>query len=71
MIADVYRTRRANVFLLVPTGVSLAGVPRQTFSELGHPTFLSTRELDDPLLVVDTLGINSELAAQGYSVRET
>jgi uncharacterized protein YcgL (UPF0745 family) len=71
MIADVYRTRKTNVFLLVPSGASLDGVPRQTFSELGHPIFLSTRELDDPLLTVDTVGINAELAAQGFSVRET
>lgn len=67
--ADVYRTRKANTFLLVPRGVALSAVPREVLQGLGYPVFMSSREMDDPLLSVDTTGINSELSSQGFSIR--
>jgi uncharacterized protein YcgL (UPF0745 family) len=68
MIADIYRTNRSDVFLLVPTGNTLDIIPSETAAGLGRLTFLNTRNLDDPLLSVDASGINSELASQGFSV---
>jgi uncharacterized protein YcgL (UPF0745 family) len=69
MCADIYRAGAANTFLLVPAGTSLNAVPKQVLNGLGHCVFLKSRELDDPLLSVDTTGINGELVSQGFSVR--
>ena len=71
MCADIYRTATTNTFLLVPRGTSLKAVPKEVLEGLGHCEFLKSRELDDPLLSVDTTGINSELARQGFSVRSS
>jgi uncharacterized protein YcgL (UPF0745 family) len=68
MCADIYRTRKANIFLLVPRGATLGMVPQIVLEGLGHPVFLNTRDLDDPLLSVDTTGIDSELASNGFAV---
>ena len=70
MVADIYRTHRRKTFLLVPRGATIGDVPQEVLAALGHPIFLNTRNLDDPLLQVDTSDINSELSIQGYSVRE-
>ena len=68
MLADIYRTRKSNTFILVPSGSALAGVPREVLSKLGDPIFLNTRNLQDTSLGVDGEGIMSELITQGFSV---
>jgi|SRR5579862_1347726 len=70
MCADIYRTKDSNTFLLVPRGANLGAVPEAILNGLGHPVFLTTRDLNEPLLRSDTAAINSELASQGFSVRE-
>ena len=70
MFADIYRTSKRKTFLLVPRGATIGDVPKEVLAALGHLIFLNTRNLDDPLLGVDTSGINSDLSIQGYSVRE-
>jgi len=70
MCADIYRTNNANTFLLVPRGANLGAVPSEILTDLGQPIFLTTRDLSDPLLRPDTAEINSDLASQGFSVRQ-
>ncbi len=70
MIADIYRTRRAKTFLLLPRGTTLGGVPREILDGLGPAEFLNTRDLTDPLLSIDTTQSKSELGSQGFSVCE-
>ncbi len=70
MIADIYRTRRTNTFILVPSGSTLAGVREEVISELGDATFLNTRNLKDTSLGIDAQGIISALKTQGFSVYE-
>jgi uncharacterized protein YcgL (UPF0745 family) len=69
MCADIYRTATANTFLLVPRGAALDTVPAEVLKDIGHPLFLNTRELCDPLLSVDTTLLQSQLSAQGFAVR--
>ena len=71
MCADIYRTGAANTFLLVPLGAPLSAVPKEVLEVLGPCVFLKSRELDDPLLSVDTTGINNELESQGFSIRSS
>lgn len=70
MFADIYRTKQRKTFLLLPRGATIGDVPKAVLAALGRLIFLNTRDLDDPLLGVDTNDINSELSIQGYSVRE-
>jgi len=70
MSADIYRTHLKTTFLVLPRGASLANVPREVLAGLGAPEFLSSRDLDDPLLSVNTAGIRLDLTAQGYAIRE-
>jgi len=70
MFADIYRTSRRKTFLLVPRGATIRDVPKAVLAALGYLIFLNTRNLEDPLLGVDTSAINSDLSIQGYSVRE-
>ena len=70
MRADIYRTKRSDTFLLVPQGADVRVVPREILTDSGQPVFLSTRDLNDPLLRPDISEINSELASQGFSVRQ-
>ena len=69
MCADIYRTRDVNTFLLVPRGAAFDSVPKELMARLGPPVFLNTRELNDPLLGADMAVLNSELASQGFTVR--
>ena len=69
MCADIYRTQNANTFLLVPRGSALDGVPQSVLQALGHPVFMSSRDLSDPLLSVDTTQISLDITNQGFSVR--
>jgi uncharacterized protein YcgL (UPF0745 family) len=69
MCADIYRTRDANTFLLVPRGAAFDSVPKELLARLGPPEFLNTRELNDPLLGIDSAVLNAELERQGFSVR--
>jgi uncharacterized protein YcgL (UPF0745 family) len=70
MSADIYRTVRKSTFLVLPRGASLANVPREALAGLGVPQFLSSRDLGDPLLSVNTAGVRLDLTAQGYAIRE-
>ncbi len=69
MCADIYRTGKTNTFLLVPRGAGLDTVPPEVLRETGHPVFMSTRELCDPLLSIDTTLLQSQLASQGFALR--
>ena len=69
MCADIYRTNLKATFLLLPRGASLNTVPKQVLVGLGSPQLLSSRELNDPMLSVNTTGISLDLTAQGYAVR--
>jgi hypothetical protein len=70
MLADVYRTGARDMFLLVPRGATLKGVPEEVLVECGDPVFLNTRDISDPLLGVDGTAIGSELTSQGFSIVE-
>jgi uncharacterized protein YcgL (UPF0745 family) len=70
MFADIYRTCRSKTFLLVPRGAPIEKVPQDVLAALGSVVFLNTRNVNDPLLNVDTIAINSDLSLQGYSVRD-
>jgi len=70
MNADIYRTRAANAFLLVPQGSTLEHVPQEILIRVGPlAVFLNTRDLSEPLLRRDASEIKFELASQGFSVR--
>lgn len=69
MCADIYRTQRKTTFLVLPRGASLNTVPEEVLAGLGATEFLSSRELDDPLLSVNTTGIRLDLTAHGYAIR--
>lgn len=68
MIADIYRTRSAKTFLLVPRGAQLHGVPRHILDGLRPALFFKTRDLTEPLLSIDITRSMSDLRAQGFSV---
>jgi uncharacterized protein YcgL (UPF0745 family) len=70
MCADIYRTDRSNIFLLVPQGANLETLPPEAVGGLGQLLFMKTRDLNDPLLSVDTTAINAELDRQGFSVHQ-
>ena len=69
MSADIYRTNLKTTFLVLPRGASLTNVPSEVLAGLGVPQFLSSRNLDDPMLSVNTAGIRLDLTAQGYAIR--
>jgi hypothetical protein len=71
MFADIYKTCRSNIFVLVPRGASLASIPTEIMAGLGHPLFLGTREISDPGFRADAFEIISELSSKGFSLRKT
>lgn len=70
MLADIYRTLKPNVFLLVQRGNALDRVPTEILQNLGHPVFLNTREICDPQLGIECSRLSGELERQGFSVSE-
>ena len=70
MCADIYRTQQSNTFVLVARGAGLDSIPRSALEGLGHLVFMSSRDLSDPLLSVDTTRVTLDISRQGFAVRQ-
>jgi hypothetical protein len=70
MCADIYRIGQPNKFLLLPRGTPINVVSSDVLQGLGHPVLLSTRELCDPQLSINTDRINLELATLGFCLHQ-
>ena len=69
-MADIYRTRSARTFLILPQAATSSAVPMEILEGLGPAVFFKTCDLADPLLSIDATGFLIELASRGFSVCE-